>query len=99
MKQLGNFKHAGVCMHLMQTNGDVGKAVVHLQNALLQPFVDRIWQEEQFSSDDESEVDGLKRKLIPTSVKELAQIKDVGPDVSGTLLLLLLLNFDPCNED
>jgi hypothetical protein len=85
LKQLGNFKHAYVCQHLSQAKGDVGKALVHLQAALLQPFVDRIWQEEEFSSGDEPEVDGLKKKLIPKSVKELAKSKEVGTEVSAII--------------
>ena len=66
----------------MESNGDVLKAIVYLQSTLLQPFVNRIWQEEQQSSDDESENDGLKRRHIPKKVKELVVQDDLDREVS-----------------
>ncbi|XP_062501000.1 E3 ubiquitin-protein ligase RNF31-like isoform X4 [Corticium candelabrum] len=72
-----NVPHAAICTALMESNGDVLKAIVYLQSTLLQPFVNRIWQEEQQSSDDESENDGLKRRHIPKKVKELVVQDDL----------------------
>ena len=66
----------------MESSGDVLKAIGYLQSTLLQPFVDRIWQEEQLSSDDESENDGLKRRRIPKKAKELVVQKDLNHEVS-----------------
>ena len=76
------YDEESVCQAIGEANGDATLAVILLQRKSFQSYMDRIWTEDGFSSDDDNNRDDAFRLLkIPIKVKELVEDQDEDAEV------------------
>ena len=69
-----------ICCALAEVDGDPMQAVLRLQNEAFQEYRDRIWAQDGFSSDEETD-NAFRSRKIPAAVGKLVDNKTVDVEV------------------